>query len=66
MATTERELTSVSVCPDCGDGWTFDFAARSVYCRTCEPKGRYCDTCDRWMRHRDCPACGMPTIKADK
>ena len=25
-----------SVCPDCGGGWTFDFGARRVYCRTCE------------------------------
>jgi hypothetical protein len=26
----------VSVCPDCGGGWTFDFVQRRVYCRTCE------------------------------
>lgn len=25
-----------SVCPDCGNGWTFDFLQRRVYCRTCE------------------------------
>lgn len=24
------------VCPDCGNGWTFDFQQRRVYCRTCE------------------------------
>lgn len=27
---------SRSVCPDCGGGWTFDFAERRVYCKTCE------------------------------
>jgi hypothetical protein len=26
----------MSVCPDCGGGWTFDFAQRRVYCRACE------------------------------
>src|SRR6187402_838655 len=25
-----------SVCPDCDGGWTFDFAQRRVYCKTCE------------------------------
>lgn len=25
-----------SVCPDCGNGWTFDFLQKRIYCRTCE------------------------------
>ena len=34
--TKQSETPSHSVCPDCGGGWTFDFGARRVYCRTCE------------------------------
>ena len=29
---------------------------------------RYCELCDRWFlarRHRDCPACGAPTVQLD-
>lgn len=29
-----------SVCPDCGGGWTFDFAERSVYCRRCRDEAQ--------------------------
>ncbi len=25
---------------------------------------RYCEMCDEWMRQSECPACGMPTVKA--
>jgi len=25
---------------------------------------RYCEMCDEWMTKRECPACGMPTLKA--
>jgi ribosomal protein S27E len=33
---TPSEKPSRSVCPNCGGGWTFDFAQRRVYCRMCE------------------------------
>jgi hypothetical protein len=55
----------------CGGGWTFDFQARRVYCRTCEErtlaKMRYCGPCDKWVpaRETECKACGAPTDKAD-
>jgi ribosomal protein L32 len=27
------------------------------------PVRRYCEMCDYWMTHRECPECGMPTVK---
>lgn len=27
---------------------------------------RYCEMCDEWMKKPVCPACGMPTRKAEK
>lgn len=27
---------------------------------------RYCEMCDEWLSKRECPKCGMPTVKAIK
>lgn len=29
-----------AVCPDCGNGWTFDFLQKRVYCRRCQETQR--------------------------
>lgn len=31
-------MSGQAVCPDCGNGWTFDFQQRRVYCRTCDER----------------------------
>lgn len=40
---TPEELSGMEerrrcICPDCGGGWTFDFAEKRVYCRSCEER----------------------------
>lgn len=33
--TREPDEERRSICPDCGGGWTFDFARRCIYCKAC-------------------------------